>query len=57
MSAPVTTIPVISDRPARRGVEPQARRRAADRTPYGQTRGRGARTSAAVAASLAEWGY
>lgn len=56
MSAPVITRPITQDNLARRAVEPTARRRASDYSAHGQTRGRSARKSAAVAASLAEWG-
>lgn len=56
MSAPVTNRPITQINLARRGVEPTARRRASDYSAHGQTRGRSARKSAAVAASLAEWG-
>lgn len=56
MSAPVTSRPVTQLSLARRAVEPTARRRASDYSAHGQTRGRSARKSAAVAASLTEWG-
>lgn len=56
MSAPVTTPSVSQPCLARRAVEPTARRRASDYSAHGQTRGRSARKSAAVAASLTEWG-
>ena len=57
MSAPVRTLttPAFGTRLNRRYVEPTARRRASDYSAHGQTRGRGACKSAAVAASLAEW--